>query len=173
MGYHTMKRFAINRKKLTISYKATCSNAWDMYGRKEVVENTLKFNTLEELEDKVLSFAEGHLDGVTQFAQSSTMVKRINWLQDNGYITNKGIQDDETTRKVLTGEKKVKINLYQFYSKEGYPIVYNSRNMRVSIYMPYSNKKATKVTNHLAEELEGIFSDFFENHGVYRVLVEA
>lgn len=173
MGYHTMKRFAINRKKLTISYKATCSNAWDMYGRKEVVENTLKFNTLEELEDKVLSFAQGHLDGVTQFAPSSTMVKRINWLQDNGYVgTNGGIQDNKLTRKVLTGEEKVKIDMYQFYSKDGNPLVYNSRNMHVVIYSPYFNKKATKVTNHLAKELEENFKDFFEAHGVHRVLVE-
>lgn len=180
MGYHTMRRFVIDRKALTISYMAVSSNSYDSHGRRETITDTETFKTMEDLENRVLNFAQGHLDGTTQFAPSSTMVKRINWLQDHDFVEKADrkffvhytLKDCTTTREVLTGKRRVKTELYQFYSKYGEPVVYDGRSKRVTIYSSESHKKATKVTNHLAEELEAVHKEFFEFHGVHRVLVK-
>lgn len=168
-------KFSINRKNLTISYR----ESWNFkeYGYKGIrgaKETTLDFNTIEELEDKVFNFAQGYLNGDTRFAESSTMVRRINWLQDNGYVDDRNIiQYNKITKKVLTGEKSVKINLYQFYSKNGSFIFYNRTGNCISVMPQTYNKRATKFTNYQAQKIEVNHEQLLSEHGLYRVLVKS
>ena len=162
MSYDTVKKMSIDLKNLKVTYAYSPSNVRDWNDNLVVYEDARTFETKKELEDWLMGLVSGHYGGCSPISRSLTLFKRIMWLQENGFIENGEVVDTEETRKVLTGEKKVKPKMYILENNRGYKV----RVLKWRIQLR-SFGKASKLYKSELEAVQKEHADFLELHGVY------
>lgn len=115
MSYDTIMKFKINRKDNSITYTSRDSNSWDWDGKRTVSTFTNHYKTLDDFKNGVFDFADGALDGTCCFSSSSTMMKRLAYLQQNNLLelVDKDfnwyhVKRSNETFAILSGAKRVK-----------------------------------------------------------------
>lgn len=115
MSYDTILKFKINRKDNSITYTSRDSNSWGWNGKRTVSTFTNRYKTLDDFKNGVFDFADGALDGTCRFSSSSTMMKRLAYLQQNNLLqlVDKdfnwyNVKRNDETFAILSGAKRVK-----------------------------------------------------------------
>lgn len=151
MSYEVIKAFAISLTGLSIRGKYYSSNVTDCRGRRVVEDFEQIFETMEELENKLLVWGNCYLGGTAQFSPNSTFAKRVNWLVENGYVTRGQIADNQEAKDVLAGRKTIKTQKYAYVvrankSSSGYNLVLKQtkNGIRMSGVGGYKQKLTTE-----------------------------
>ena len=140
MSYDKLKKLNINLKDLTIKYAYSSSNVRDYRDRMVTTEVEKSFNSKKELEDFLLGIVSGHFDGCTRVSRSLTLYKRIQYLKENNLIENGIAKDTEEVRKILTGEKKVKVKQFILASE-----VYVLKSTKIGVQLLYKLLKQNQL----------------------------
>ena len=121
MSYLIIKAFKIDLKNLSITGKLSPNNVIDSQGNRPVSDFNLTFQSRDELEQELVKFANGFLDGEYRFPKTHSFAKRVEWLIENGYGRqekeihnwyNDNIDDTQEIRDYLSGKNKIKFKSY-------------------------------------------------------------
>lgn len=120
MGYEIVKKFAINRKELKVTYTIASSNVRDWNDRLVYEDGVRNFKTIDELRDFLVGFANDVLGGMIKMPRSHAFSKRLIYLDNNNMLTPdknypewKSIKTPtEEIKKILSGEQRYSLPEY-------------------------------------------------------------
>lgn len=164
MSYETLKKLAINLKELKVKYAYSSSNMRDWRDRIIVNEVEKEFESKEKLEDFLLGLVSGHYDGCTRISRSLTLYKRIQYLEENNLIENDMAKDTEEVRKILTGEKKVKVKQFVMIAEDGSTL--KTTKYGVRLFPKVYGVNPTKLYKSDVDTIKSCYKNFIERQNV-------
>lgn len=164
MSYDTLKKLAINLKELKVKYAYSPSNERDWLDRIVVNEVDKEFESKEKLEDFLLGLVSGYYDGCTRISRSLTLYKRIQYLEENNLIENYMAKDTEEVRKILTGEKKVKVKQFVMIAEDGSTL--KTTKYGVRLFPKIYGVNPTKLYKSDVEKIQEHHANFLKRENV-------
>lgn len=169
MSYETLKKLTVNLKELKVKYAYSSSNVRDWRDRIIVNEVEREFESKEKLEDFLLGLVSGHYDGCTRISRALTLYKRIQYLEEHDLIENYMAKDTEEVRKILTGEKKVKVKQFVMMTDDGSTL--KTTKYGVRLFPKSYGVKPSKLYKSDVDTIKACYKSFIEQHNVKEVEV--
>ena len=121
MGYSIVRNLKINRLGLSVTFTIASSNVRDYNDRLIFDTVNRDFKNINELECAVVDFSKNVLNGMIRLPRLHSINKRLQYLKNTGAIVPRADfpeiwefkQIDDNVKKILTGEKRVKVPLYK------------------------------------------------------------